>query len=418
MMGPGVLLFSAATVAVLHKLRRTKPTRASSVKYIPYSGEPASLQDCVVVDCTHPDAQTFTHHKKDNNPSVQPADCSTGIVLNALGADAQSPELKTALEKPNVTVNHFDADGLLAMWSLINRDSAQKHSKLLRCAARIGDFREVLLPSVYANPGVAPGEAIQDGVEFDAPTVDAALRLSCWINTQEIQRFAAPYEGKDRDEKFAFFLGALASALKDGPPETEFMQEYTQVMRGLASVREHGSVTRREDVGVTVVRTPQPLHYYSLFSWTAGTDVVIAVYGGRRYEVECKYTSYVNLHSRPVWPRVSMAPLAEALNAEEDPQRGLRWRSTRITDTGPVLRLEAGGEMLPKQELYGHPAQRRIHASAIPPERFEAVVLSFFEHALRGCEPRAGGWEWADMHAYNSGLRHGPWRESILAHGQ
>lgn len=84
-----------------------------------------------------------------------------------------------------------------------------------------------------------------------------------------------------------------------------------QVMRGLEEVRNEGSVTRREDLGVTVVRAPHPLHYYSLFSWSTGTDVVVAVYSGNRYEVECKYTQFVNLHSRRVWPRVSLEALAE-----------------------------------------------------------------------------------------------------------
>lgn len=84
-----------------------------------------------------------------------------------------------------------------------------------------------------------------------------------------------------------------------------------QVMRGLNSVLDEGSVMRRDDIGVTVVRAPQPLHYYSLFSWSTGTDVVVSVYDGNRYEVECKYTQFVNVCSRPVWPRVSMGALTD-----------------------------------------------------------------------------------------------------------
>ena len=94
----------------------------------------------------------------------------------------------------------------------------------------------MLLPVVYANPGEAPEEAVQDGVDFDAPTVDTALRLSCWINTQEFKRFSTPYDDRDRQEKFDFFLHNLASALEDGPPENEFMHEYTQACPQLASV--------------------------------------------------------------------------------------------------------------------------------------------------------------------------------------
>lgn len=105
----------------------------------------------------------------------------------------------------------------------------------------------------------------------------------------------------------------------------------------------------------------------------------------------------------------------QALNAEEAPGSGLQWQCPRITDTGPVLRLEKEGEMVGKRERYGHPCQRRIHASTIPPQRFEALVLAFFEATLRGCEPREGGWEWADMHAYNRALDFGSWKESVVA---
>lgn len=41
------------------------------------------------------------------------------------------------------------------------------------------------------------------------------------------------------------------------------------------------------------------------------------MYDDNRYEVECKYTQYVNLSSRPTWPRLDMAPLAAVLNKFE-----------------------------------------------------------------------------------------------------
>lgn len=93
-------------------------------------------------------------------------------------------------------------------------------------------------------------------------------------------------------------------------------------MRGLDEVRNDGKVTRREDLGVTVVQAPHPLHYYSLFSWSTGTDVVVAMYSGNRYEVECKYTQFVNLHSRRVWPRVSLEALAEVRSPSPTPTLG------------------------------------------------------------------------------------------------
>lgn len=59
--------------------------------YAPFSADPALAgDDTLVVDCTHPSALTFTHHKGGRNPplsAVPGSDCSTGIVLNALHAD-------------------------------------------------------------------------------------------------------------------------------------------------------------------------------------------------------------------------------------------------------------------------------------------------------------------------------------------
>lgn len=82
-------------------------------------------------------------------------------------------------------------------------------------------------------------------------------------------------------------------------------------MAGLASVRDRGSVEQFPDIGLTVVRAPQALHYYSLFSHTVGSDAVLSVYPGNRYEVECKYTQFVMFSSRPVRARLDLQPLAQ-----------------------------------------------------------------------------------------------------------
>jgi hypothetical protein len=83
------------------------------------------------------------------------------------------------------------------------------------------------------------------------------------------------------------------------------------VTAGLQAVQQHGSVSRLHHIGVTIVRAPRPLHYAALFTHSVGADVVVSVYDGNRYEVERKYTQFVNLHSRLVQPRIDMAPLAK-----------------------------------------------------------------------------------------------------------
>lgn len=58
-------------------------------------------------------------------------------------------------------------------------------------------------------------------------------------------------------------------------------------------------------------RRQEPRHYYALFSHSIGLDYVLSLYDGGRYELECKYTQFVAVHSRPVWPRFDLTPLAK-----------------------------------------------------------------------------------------------------------
>lgn len=126
MAAAAALLLGAATAGIYRKLKRAKSGRCYSVKYMSFSTESA-MNDCVVVDCTHPDAPTFTHHRGNNNPAVDASDCSTGIVLNALATTNPSECVKSALAKRHVSSNHFDADAVLACWSLMNRETAGEY---------------------------------------------------------------------------------------------------------------------------------------------------------------------------------------------------------------------------------------------------------------------------------------------------
>lgn len=65
------------------------------------------------------------------------------------------------------------------------------------------------------------------------------------------------------------------------------------------------------------------------------TLVQLSMYDGHRYEVECKYTQFVEFTSRPVWPRLDMTPLAAVLNTMEvDLDPDMKWGANRFTDTG------------------------------------------------------------------------------------
>ncbi|KAF6262460.1 TLD-domain-containing protein [Scenedesmus sp. NREL 46B-D3] len=384
-------LFSVAFLAgarLLYNLYNSP--EPESYSYLPWADD-LPEDDTVVVDCTHPSLPTLSHHRGSNNPAgVRPADTSTGIVLNALQArTGWNRDVIVATHKRHVTTNHFDADSFLSCWCYINRKAALEHEGVLRHMARIGDFREALL-----SPDLITAHGAEDGMAWFLPRFERVLRdpESAWGDWQ--QEYTRVVSGFD--------LLAGADCMVETPP----------------------------GLGLAVLSAPEPLHYYSLFSHTIGHDVVLMMYDDNRYEVEAKYTQFVQLVSRPTWPRLDMAPLAAVLNKFEaqfaaadtfkedcdagEPQLEVQWVVNSLTDSGPLLRLRRRGESLSKAQRYGHPYERRIYSSTIPPHKMQAIVQSFLGFGLQGLKPETGGYSWADLQDINQQIHWQDWARCVL----
>ncbi|WP_303310794.1 DUF6687 family protein [Hymenobacter sp. BT730] len=336
-------------------------------------------QPTIVVDSVGSGAVlTLAHWRGAATPEALRDDTSAGSVLRALRA----PET-VGLATAAVTANHFDVDGFVGVWALLHPELALRHDSLLRLVATLGDFREM---------------------HWQHPLADHALQLVCWLNAEEKVRFYEPFGAPSRRkredeasaEKFEWFLPRFAQMLEN--PEAgraAWEPEYTRVKQAIARMESLStSCSRYPGIGLTVVRTPEPLPYYALFGPTAGTDMVLSIYDGQRYELEYKYTTWIDLESRPTLPRLRLDALAERLNAQETAPR--RWTFDGITDTGPLLRLS--GKELSKAQRYADPDQRPIYPSSIAPEQMEQEVVAFFEQRYAGIEPKKY-WTWAEIRA-------------------
>ncbi|MEW5314804.1 MAG: hypothetical protein WDW38_006273 [Sanguina aurantia] len=373
------------------------------------------LKDVVVTDCPFTKAPTLTHHKGNNNPAgLKPADTSTGLVLNAIHAGFWlGGQSYLYCQQPLITTNHFDVDSFLSCWCYCNRTLAMANDAVLRHMARVGDFREAFL-----SPELVAAFGSEDKL---GPTMVkeafTALKLVCWLNTVEKRLFSKPYAVKDCREKFEYFMPRFAAILQD--PEVYFEQwqdEYKQVVSGFDLLQGPSCcVEQRRDIGLTIISAPEPQHYYSLFSLSIGFDVVLSMYDYNRYEVECKYTQFVDVHSRPVWPRIDMLALANALNSiETGLPEGLLWGCSRFTDSGPLLRLDLNGVKLEKAQRYGHPTERPHHSSSIAPATLSAIVQSFLECGLAGHKPKRGGWSWDELHSINGSIPWNVWGRTVI----
>jgi hypothetical protein len=62
----------------------------------------------------------------------------------------------------------------------------------------------------------------------------------------------------------------------------------------------------------------------------------------------------------------------------------------------------------PKAQRYGHPCERPIFTSSIPPADFTSLVVSFFSHGLKAVEAK-NFWKWEEVHCLNRSIQWDLW---------
>src|SRR3982751_6706970 len=91
------------------------------------------------VDGTVPNSLHFSHWQGNETPPALKADTSTEIALNLI-ASPERNALTRGIEL--VTNNHFDTDGVLSVWTMLQNDGALALRESLVSAAEAGDFSE------------------------------------------------------------------------------------------------------------------------------------------------------------------------------------------------------------------------------------------------------------------------------------
>src|SRR5689334_20435248 len=128
------------------------------------------------VDGTVSNSIHFSHWQGNTTPPEVKADTSTEIALN-LVASPNRAALTNNIEL--VTNNHFDADGVLSIWTVLNGERALPYRDLLISAAEAGDFSEH-----SSDDGVRVSIAIQ-GAEQSSPNNDDGSPLAQMLAGRE-----------------------------------------------------------------------------------------------------------------------------------------------------------------------------------------------------------------------------------------
>src|SRR4030095_879008 len=121
------------------------------------------------VDGTVSNSVHFSHWQGNETPAQVKADTSTEIALNLVAAPNRN-ELTRGIEL--VTNNHFDTDGVLSVWTVLNGLRALELREQLIPAAEAGDFSE------FRNEAAVRASIVIQGSDQPIPDTDSQSPLA------------------------------------------------------------------------------------------------------------------------------------------------------------------------------------------------------------------------------------------------
>ena len=272
---------------------------------------------------------TLSHWPKSGTPAVLKRDTSAEIVFAYL----DSPPFHVRAEI--ASNNHFDEDGLLGIYALLDPAMAEKHRELLIDASRAGDFgvyqrrdaaRIAFVISAYADSDLSPLP----------PKI-----------------FAMPYP-KMAGELYRQLLDILPDLLTNPSKHKKIWEAEDELLSASEELIEKGLITIEENhaLDLAVVHMPQDLppehvhrfaqrrqaqcHPFALNSRTNCSRLLIVQ--GQHVEFQYRYESWVQLVSRRPALRVDLKNLAGELNREETSEG--RWVFDGVDRITPRLHRE------------------------------------------------------------------------------
>jgi hypothetical protein len=299
------------------------------VRYVPYGPELDGQPHIVAGGQARPGTVlTLSNLAGSPTPVALLADTSAEMALRLL----RSSRLEDFAADIAVTSGRCDADGLLAVWALLNPDEALARAEAVGEAARAGLY----------------------GVRRSSE----AAQFACWVNGFRHDEGLA-----DEADAFRALLPLVATAL-DRPREFDlcWIGEYSDLIHDGAMLNS-GAVQIEEypELDLAILETPLWLHDIVRFSAVSGFRL-LTVRSENTFTLEYRLESWVQYQSRRPLPRIDLHPLAARLNLFE--RYAGAWRAEPHDAPRPRLFFDDGA---------GRPSP-----SALAAETVIAEVLDFF----------------------------------------
>ena len=265
---------------------------------------------------------------------------STQLTLSHWPWNSTPPELLRDTPEhhskiPLVSNSHFDEDGLLSMYALVNPENSMRHRKLMIGASRAGDFAIYTDPkaaklsfilAAYADPATSPLPA-EIFTASDAGQVAGLYRHMLQALPELLESVE---ENKQYWEAEYDHLLASEAAIADGSVLIDEVPELDLAVVTIPPDMPARAVRRY------LTRWQRSVHPFAVHNITQCSRLVWVK--GDSLEAQYRYESWVQLASRRTAQRVDLSGLAEQLCDLE--AAGGVWQFEGVNEVAPRLRLE------------------------------------------------------------------------------
>jgi hypothetical protein len=299
------------------------------------------------VDGTVSNSIHFSHWEGNQTPEEVKADTSTEIALNLVASPHQE-KLTRGIEL--VTNNHFDTDGVLSVWTVLNGERALRLREKLIPAAEAGDFSE------FRNEDAVRASIVIQGSDQAGANNDAGSPLAAFLAGEEVDDDARAYD---------LVLPEVERVLtKTDNCEPLWSRGWEQVASAIESFERGASrVEEFRDAHLSLITlapevfsstgfnpTRHAAPYTAISRYARGRLFVIAtpLKDGWAYRIDYPYYSWAETIVRPRIERSDFGSLTSRLNQIEQNHSG-RWRLDTSEMTSAAKFLDGSGNLAPSK---------------------------------------------------------------------
>lgn len=302
-----------------------------NLQYLPYNrlGRTANIiVDSVPIEST---ILTLSHWPASGSPPEFKADLSAEIVFNFLCSDIADSVTSSAEAVSN---NHFDEDGLVGIYALLNPEAALAEKEFLLDIATAGDFgtyknREAAQVAFVLQAWAQPDKSPLNRAVFRRPYDE----VTSILYEELLPRFSNLFQRVHFLEQYwteeDLLLSWSEKAIQEGSikieehPHLDFSIVETPASKEWAAARPTVSEARW---------THSVCHQFAVHNATTSSRILVT--DGVRHDFYYRYETWVETIVRKPHPRIDLKPLAGKLNELEGKKI---WIAEDIKDIVPHL---------------------------------------------------------------------------------